>query len=244
MRKLKLLSSLSCLGVLTATVPVVMTGCNDSDKLNIIINTYNTDHNYVAGMTGWIVIEGCTYNDSSTEFKVGSLKATSNSDKVTIDNQYVNSVGIILVSVSDNVQIGETYTIKISAEDVNGHKGETKVDIKITQSKYWLELCDPNGVDTQGFIYFYDQVTTDQTYSLKLYNGTTYVTTGYEAEFNVFNASANYEDWLKISKEPLKKFTIKSTIKEGDYANIKIDAKKDGEILDTYYVRIFYGPWY
>ena len=163
MKKIKLISSLSSLAVLSAATPIVATSCSNSKDIDIILDDFNSDFEYKRGMTGWISIRGYSYDGtmhgtdfSDDWFKKDSIKATCNTNGITVDDQYAYNTGFILVKI-DNSVVNGSYTVSISAEDKDGHKGSRDVTITVADHAYTAYLRNWDGWDTFNMLYYYEE---------------------------------------------------------------------------------------
>ena len=211
MKKFKFLTSLSCLGVLAATAPIAITSCSNSKKLEIVIDEYNSDFNYKRNMTGWIFINGYTYDGidhgNTTDgvwFKDGSLNATCKQSGITVNTDYLNKTGALLVKIGDNIVNG-TYAITISGEDQDGHYGSKDVNISVADHAYFITILDYAEWETYNFLYYFEHYDDVDALDIVAYDGNDRIADkDYTVKIEFIQKSWEGDtlpEWFEISKD-------------------------------------------
>ena len=125
MKKIKLLTSLSSIGLLVTAVPVVATACSRDEKdskLSIVVN--NVNQQIAKSLTiNWNVT---LYYDNSF-VRIQSLEASSNDKSIATVSVPDESKGVIEIT---GVNPGST-SIKIKAKDVKDHYNEVEFNINV-----------------------------------------------------------------------------------------------------------------
>ena len=245
MKKLKFLTSLSALGVLTTAAPIVMTSCSDS-SFDINIDQSASDLVYKAGgMIGCIYVS-CTKDDKAVDIK--SIYATTASDKIEIDNK-LSSFGLIIVNAKSNWTANDTANIVIKAEDTDGNTKQQDVKIVGANHVYWTAITHlpkaPNLWNWLDYTFLYLPNVPTETISwyLHLYDGDQKVTqpkftldTDYSSE-NCFTLSTpqGYQDMAELT-------IVNSALKSNHtyYAKIDInETQTSTEIAASMYIVMY-----
>ena len=247
MKKFKLLTSLCSLGAITAA-PIIATSCSGGqikdETVKIRLDYYNSDAQYIQGMTGWLVVEGGYVDEDHLItpdywFKQNTLVAKSNSQYITIDDTYAYETGIFLITASENAEMGK-YKITIEGEDQEGHKGSIDYALEVTNSSYWAELCDSEGWNTYGDIYYFEPFVGEgnDILHIELWNGHEKMTSGYTVQFKLIDPVLIPTGWLSFD-EIDGLVIVSENIKSGDYANFRYEVKVDSETVCKGWACIF-----
>ena len=139
MKKMKLLSSLATIGIIGATVPVIVSGCScnsGGDNTKLLINFVGTNTVASGGSVEWTIT---LQNDDNTSATFKSLVANSNKENVVTATVTSVKEGDTTAKVKiDGISNGDAI-ITLNAEDTQGRKSTRQINFTV-QATYTLEI--------------------------------------------------------------------------------------------------------